>query len=55
MHRIGQLSCEDNDTNEVRLVYDAKYTPEAELALNKYCFETMSLAASLKKGGYLPL
>ena len=32
-----------------------KYTLEAELALNKYCFETISLAASLKKGGDIPL
>nr|DAH85763.1 MAG TPA: hypothetical protein [Bacteriophage sp.] len=23
LHRIGQLSCEDNDTNEVRLLCDA--------------------------------
>ena len=53
----GSVNCPAKTTTRMRssLYMMQKYTPEAELALNKYCFETMSLAASIKKGGDIPL
>ena len=53
----GSVNCPAKTKTRKRssLYMMQKYTPEAELALNKYCFETMSLAASLRKEAILPI
>ena len=52
----GSVNCPAKTKTRKRssLYMMQKYTPEAELALNKYCFETMSLAASLRKEAIFP-